>query len=158
VIYNLLELQLLRQVVCDQSLGQLVGSDSIQQVELVHPIERFANRDWVEQISLDDLNPFRHLCRCLLFANQRADTRPSFDQLFDYLRPNLAGTASHQNLHRNPPHAYSVLCLRSERAVQFDTFFTAATWKRPKYLWGKFELRGTGKALAFLGTHPVDST
>ena len=38
-------------VLGNQPLGQFVGNDSIQQVELVDPIERFTDRDRVEQVS-----------------------------------------------------------------------------------------------------------
>ena len=38
-------------VLGNQPLGQFVGNDSIQQVELVDPIERFTDRDRVEEVS-----------------------------------------------------------------------------------------------------------
>src|ERR1700691_4919811 len=76
---------------------------TLHQVELVDPIERFTDRDWVEQVSEGYLDSFRHRCRCLLFANQGADAPVAFKQCLNYFGPDLACPTCNENPHGKTP-------------------------------------------------------
>ncbi len=87
-----------RQVVCDQSLSQLVGLDGIEQVQLVDPVERLCDGGRVEQVADDGFDTFGQLLGRTC-SNEGAHCDPSPDELPDHLRAYHACPANHQYLH-----------------------------------------------------------
>jgi hypothetical protein len=72
----------LREVIDDESLRQFVGSDGVEQIELVHAMKRLLHRDWIEQVAQHNLNRFGR--RRFLLANQDANIRFAFLKFFHY--------------------------------------------------------------------------
>ena len=93
VIDDMFQLQPLGQIVGDKALRQFIWNDGVQQVELIHSVQRLLYGDRIEQIADRNLNPLRRWSAFL--AYKQANVCPALLQLFHDFCTNYAGAACH---------------------------------------------------------------
>ncbi len=98
VIYDMPQLQPLGQIVGDEALRQFIRHDGVQQVELIHSVQRLLYRDRIKQIADRNLNPLRR--RRVFFTYKQANVCLALLQFLHNFCTNFTGAANYQNLHR----------------------------------------------------------
>jgi len=92
VIHDMLQLQPLGQIVGDEALRQFIGHDGVQQVELIHSVQRLLYRNRIKQIADRNLNPIRR--RRVFFTYKQANVCLALLQFLHDFCTNFAGAAN----------------------------------------------------------------
>ena len=93
VVDDMFQLQLLGQIVGNETLRQFIGSDGVQQVELIHSVQRLLYRYGIKQIAHRNLYAIRQ--RRSLFAHENANLCTPLLQLFHHFRADTTRAACH---------------------------------------------------------------
>src|ERR1700692_4134990 len=89
VVDNVRQLELFCEIVSNESLRQLIWSDSVEKIHFVNVLHRLFDGDWIEQITYDHLNPGQGFL--VGFAHENPDVGSALFQLFDDFGTDVAG-------------------------------------------------------------------
>jgi hypothetical protein len=111
VVNDVLETMLLGEIVGDQTLGEFVRRDGVEQVELVHAIECLLHRRGVEQVAFGYLHGvFVRVHHGTLIAGEHPHVRAALTQFLNHGRADQAGPANYECFHRRICSAFVCCC------------------------------------------------